>query len=112
MAGPVVGDNQENLKEILLSLSNAVGFSLKKPFVSMKMRVYRSEIVRCLRDLGFESDASEGVFRLGLVEHPPSYVWSNAFGKHERQAVKYYSERSASFGFCLKEVEFDSYLNL
>ena len=112
VAGPVVGLQVPNVREIMKSLRSAVKFSVFNPVVSMKIRVQDSPVIQTLIDLGFRHEQARGQFILDLHDKSPQDIWDGLFKKHDRQAVKYYEGRGSSFGFARNEQDYADFLAL
>jgi hypothetical protein len=64
----------------------------------MRIKTHQEQVAKSMLDLGFPSDTERGLFVLNLQDGVLDDIWKNGFGKHDRQAVKFY-ERLATFGF-------------
>jgi len=112
MAGPVVGLRHSNMAQIMASLPKSIGFSPFSPIIAMRIRVHQPPIVESLRSLEFQYAQRYGLLLLDLQARTPEHIWSNGFQKHDRQAVKYFDQRGATFGFAESRSEHLEYLAL
>jgi hypothetical protein len=96
-AGPLL-DGRVNAPEILGALPKSVKFSISSPVVAMKIKTHLDQIIAPMRALGFPYEATRGLYILDLEAKTLEDVWNDGFKKHDRQAVKYYEQKSA-FGF-------------
>src|SRR2546426_8720906 len=112
MAGPIIAPQVTDISEILESLPRSVRSPLLEPIVAMEINVLHQSLVRSLTNSGFNCEANQGLFVLDLVEKKPEDIWNREFEKHDRQAVKYYEEQGASFGFAHLDNEFEDYFAL
>lgn len=113
MAGPIIGSRTANPTQIIASLRNAVRFSPFNPVVAMRIRVHQKPVIQSMLSLGFRHDAiTHGLLLLDLQEKTPEHIWNNGFQKHDRRAVKFFEQKSASFGIAKDESDYHDYLSL
>jgi len=112
MAGPVVGLRHSNLLPIMASLPKSIKFSPRNPIIAMRIRIHQPQIVESLRSLEFEYSQRYGIFLLDLQARTPEHIWSNGFQKHDRQAIKYFDQHGAEFGFAERRSDYLEYLDL
>ncbi|MDA4114490.1 MAG: GNAT family N-acetyltransferase [Thaumarchaeota archaeon] len=98
-----------DIPEIIGSMSKSVTPSIRNPVVSLQFRVHQQAMIQPLLGAGMRHDVRQGLSILSLVSKPREYIWNNEFGKHDRQAVKYYDDRGASFTFAQSESDFIEY---
>jgi len=106
-AGPLLS-GQADASAIIGALPKSVKFSLLNPVVVMKIKTHLEQAIKPMQALGYPYDASRGLYILDLNEGTLNDVWNDGFKKHDRQAVKYYEQRS-TFGFTRK---YDDFLGL
>lgn len=112
LAGPIFSKSVSDLKVIVDSLRRSVGFSLLRPTVAMGIRVHQQEVIEAMKSLGFRySPINRGLLVLDLRKSTLDDIWNAAFGKHDRQAVKYH-EHNSEFLFTASETDYSSYLSL
>jgi lipid II:glycine glycyltransferase (peptidoglycan interpeptide bridge formation enzyme) len=108
----VIDTRLGSVSEIMGPLRKSVTFSILRPVVSLQFRVHEPSIIQPLLDDGVRHDASQGLFILHLGSKSREEIWNNEFGKHDRQAIKYYEDRAAQFFFAKDESDFGEYQNL
>jgi len=112
MAGLLVDTNLKSISEAIESLRKSVKFSPIHPVAAFHIKAHRQEIVRPMISLGFPYKSDYGLLLADLREVPLEHIWGNGFGKHDRQAVKYYDQRGSGFRFASSESDFADYLAL
>jgi lipid II:glycine glycyltransferase (peptidoglycan interpeptide bridge formation enzyme) len=65
-----------------------------------------------LKELGFHYEKVHGDFLTNLERTPPGKIWSDVFGKHDRQAVKYFEGLGAVCHLSNGDEEFRQFLRL
>jgi GNAT acetyltransferase-like protein len=112
VAGPIIGREAPGMRQVIASLPKSVRFSLRNPIVAMRIRVHQPEMVRTMIDLGFRYDLTYALFLVDLQDKTPEHIWKDGFGKHDRQAVKYYDQRSPGFQISDKDNDYSDFLSL
>lgn len=97
-AGPVIGAQVNAISQIIKSLRRSVNFSRVKPTAAMVIKTHQRRVIESIQELGSKEEATHVLFFLDLDRTTPEHIWNHGFGKHDRQAVKYY-DGLASFGF-------------
>jgi lipid II:glycine glycyltransferase (peptidoglycan interpeptide bridge formation enzyme) len=82
------------------------------PVSSLDLMTSQTRVVESLAGLGFRNWKAHGDFLTDLAKTPPDRIWSDVFGKHDRQAVKYFDGLGASFSLSSGEDEFKEFLKL
>jgi len=113
IAGPIISSLATNTSQIIASLARSVKFSLFNPVVAMEIRTHQQPIVQSMIALGFKCKAiARGILILDLHDKTPEFIWNKGFQKHDRQAIKYYEQRGAEFGYAGREDDYSAYLAL
>jgi hypothetical protein len=111
-AGPIIGEQVSDLKEIVVSLRKSVKFTPFNPVAAMRIKTVRKEAIEPMLGLGFKHEAMHGLLTIDLQKETPEEIWSHGFQKHDRQAVKYYEQSGKGFALSSSEADFRRYLTL
>ncbi len=79
---------------------------------SMELITTQKSVVRALASLGMASRWAGGDYLTDLQGTPPSRIWTDSFGKHDRQSVKYFDGLGTTFQVTSTQRESARFLKL
>lgn len=93
--GLVISRELTDTSQVITSLRKSVDFSPFNPVVEMRIKAHQQHIIETMLALGYHYALTHEHYILDLDMKKPDDVWNSGFKKHDRQAVKYYEQRTA-----------------
>ena len=82
------------------------------PVSSLELMTSERRVIESFASLGFRTWKAYGYFLTDLSTTPSGKIWADTFGKHDRQAIKYFDGLGTSFYLSSAEEDFARFLKL